>query len=171
MYSHALLMRNVSPVHKLLLVAQIQIAAFVCRLNAQLTAGQDTVIDILMNAAGLYILNEIDEIFLMLFQPCRKPENDEECVNNIKANVRNHDRVFGLIICSIHFIYMLTYMITQTSNISRETESTMQSFLDYGPFGYSTPIFIGILYIMFYGYTLGLSFLKKDLLTCNNCKS
>lgn len=47
-------------------------------MNAWVTAGQDTVIDVLMNAAGLYILNQIDNIIVLLFAPCRKEERDSE---------------------------------------------------------------------------------------------
>lgn len=72
MYNHAVLMRHVSPFHKWLLMMQIFVASIVARLNAQLTARSDTAIDILMNAAGLYILNEFDNVVLMLFLPCRK---------------------------------------------------------------------------------------------------
>lgn len=66
-YNHASSMRHVGPFHKLLLILQIFVAAQVCFINAMVTAGQGTLIDVLMNAAGMYILNEIDEIVLMLF--------------------------------------------------------------------------------------------------------
>lgn len=116
-YNHAIFMRHVSNGHKILLLMQIQIAVFVCRLNAEVTAGQDSVIDVLMNAAGLLILNQIDEIFLMLFLPCRSKSKDEECCEIIISKIRNIDRVFGYLLAFGHFGYMAPYLIGFTTNI------------------------------------------------------
>lgn len=114
MYNHAVLVRHVDPLHKILLLLQIQIAAYVCRLNAEVTARSESIIDVLMNAAGLYILNEFDNIVLMLFHPCRKQENDAEAVDSVENKITSTDRMFGSIISYLHFAFMVSYWISYT---------------------------------------------------------
>lgn len=169
-YNHAVIMRHVSPFHKLLLMMQIQIAAFVCRLNAEITAGQDSVIDILMNAAGLLILNQIDEIFLMLFLPCRLQEKDEECCEIIIKRTRNFDRMFGFIMSTGHFLYMGNYLIGFTTPSELITHVT-NDLLNYGPYGFLFMIYGTLFYLLFYGIKLGLGWLKEDLFTCGTVDS
>jgi hypothetical protein len=48
------------------------IAVNIASLNASLTAGQETPVDILMNSMGLLVINDMDNIFGSMFLMLRK---------------------------------------------------------------------------------------------------
>lgn len=116
-YLHAKILRHVAFMHKALMMYQIVIAVFVCRLNGLVTSGQDSIIDILMNTAGLYILNEFDDIALNLFIVCRSDEKDGESVAIIDSKTEDKDRMFALSVCFAHFAYMIVYTVAFLTNI------------------------------------------------------
>ena len=59
---HMMHMRVVELPYKILLMCQILISMTICILNASLTAGSSNFVDILLNAVGLMILNDLDNI-------------------------------------------------------------------------------------------------------------
>lgn len=118
----------------------------------------------MINAAGLYVLNEFDNIVLMLLIPCRKREKDEECQKIIDDKINKHDRIFASIIGYCHIIFVLvTISIDYTNNFVDDL--IFRKFVKNGPYGYFLPINICILYVVYYSCIIGIDGLKKDLFT------
>lgn len=82
-YNHLVVLRQVPFFFKILLIVQSSIAINIAILNASLTAGQSTPVDILMNSIGLLIINEMDNIFGSIFLMLRtKEESDEDLLKD-----------------------------------------------------------------------------------------
>lgn len=64
---HLMHLRIVGAPWKILLGGQVIVSMTICVINATLTAGSDSVLSILMNAVGLMVLNDLDDIVGKLF--------------------------------------------------------------------------------------------------------
>ena len=65
---HLMHMRFVYWPYKIMLMGQVEASMMLCLLNGSLTAGSETVLDILMNAVGLIVLNDLDNIIGTIFK-------------------------------------------------------------------------------------------------------
>lgn len=91
------------------------IAINICSVNAQVAAGQDNPVDILMNSTGLLILNDMDNIIGVLFEfnkpdEDHKDEEEDEC-HSFSEHVAKLDRLFGLCIVFPHGFLVFYYSL------------------------------------------------------------
>lgn len=89
---------------KILLMGQVLVSMSICVVNASLTAGSDSVVDILMNAVGLLILNDLDNIVGKLYVFMAGLE-DEETLETCEGT----DRIFSLSFALPHIIWVAFY--------------------------------------------------------------
>lgn len=89
---------------KVLLLGQVIVSMSICVLNACLTAGTDSVVDILMNAVGLMILNDLDNIVGKLYVFMAGLEDDESFETCGKT-----DRIFSLSFAFPHVLWVIFY--------------------------------------------------------------
>ena len=103
---HLMHMRFVSWPHKFLLIGQIEASMLLCLLNGTLTAGSETVLDILMNAVGLVVLNDLDNIIGMIYVFNAGIDSLHEDDILIKR-----DRQFGMSFSIPHMIWVFFYSL------------------------------------------------------------
>ena len=77
-----------------------------CILNGTLTAGSETVLDILMNAVGLIVLNDLDNIIaaVFIFNTGIDAEHEDDLLID-------RDRQFGMAFSIPHFIWVFFYSL------------------------------------------------------------
>lgn len=109
LYDHLLVMRQVPFFFKILLVIQCIIAVNIAILNASLTAGQATPVDILMNSMGLLVINDMDNIFGSIFLILRSKEEEEEDL--LGDGIEHRDKVFARWLSFPHFFLVFIYTL------------------------------------------------------------
>lgn len=103
---HLMYIRSVKWPWKILLMFQVIISMVVCVVNALLCAGSDSVLDILMNALGLMILNDLDNIVGSLFIFIVGIADEEE------VDLFNQkDRIYALSFTYPHLTWVLFYCL------------------------------------------------------------
>lgn len=92
-YTHLVVMRQAPLFFKLLIGLQICVAVNIGLLNASMCAGQGNPIDILLNSAGLLILNDMDNVVgsLITTMRCKPKEEDEEESDLFGDNIEFRD--------------------------------------------------------------------------------
>ena len=103
---HLMHLRFLAWPHKLLLIGQLEASMMLCLLNGTLTAGSKTVLDILMNAVGLIVLNDLDNIIgaIFVFNSGIDHAHEDEIL------IRR-DRQFGMAFSIPHMIWVLFYSL------------------------------------------------------------
>jgi len=77
-----------------------------CLLNGTLTAGSETILDILMNAVGLIVLNDLDNIIATIFVFNTGIDGQhEDCL------LIDRDRQFGMAFSIPHIIWVFFYSL------------------------------------------------------------
>lgn len=102
---HLTHMRFVNPVCKFKLMIQVMVSQTICVLNAALTAGSNNFVDILLNAVGLMILNDLDNIVGALYVHIvgiGKHEHSEKQANR-------NDRIYSLSFAVPFVLWVLLY--------------------------------------------------------------
>lgn len=93
LYSHLVVMRQATPLGKIMLVAQCTMIVNIGILNASMCAGQDNPLDILLNTTGLIILNEMDNFCVQIFLVLRSKRSEEH--DHYAENINHSDKVFA----------------------------------------------------------------------------
>ena len=101
---HLMHLRFVAWPFKILLIIQVEICMFLCLLNGSLTAGSETIIDILMNAVGLIVLNDLDNVIGNIYSFNSGIDSQHE--DNLMIS---RDRQFGMSFSVPHILWALGY--------------------------------------------------------------
>lgn len=101
---HLMHLRFVAWPFKILLILQVEICMFLCLLNGSLTAGSETIIDILMNAVGLIVLNDLDNVIGNIYSFNSGVDSQHE--DNLMIR---RDRQFGMSFSVPHILWALGY--------------------------------------------------------------
>jgi len=123
---HLMHMRSKPFLWKLLLLLQIIISMTICLLNALLTASLKSTVDILMNAVGLLVLNDLDNIIgaIYLFVTDLSQEDEVEGLNQ-------SDKIYAMGFVIPHLTWVILYSLVCLRVISMDHPPTMFWFLNY----------------------------------------
>lgn len=156
-YEHLSVMRKVPLFWKLLLLVQCNIAIGIATLNASIAAGQDNVVDILMNSTGLLILNDLDNLIGQLFI-----FGEEDGGEDFMAKIRTRDKSYALILSFPHLLFVFYYMLMFTGVFQFEHPMKgLQTIIYWNPYSiYFFPPIVVLAYGLFF----------FDCLECIRCK-